>query len=678
MNNGVSYDMFYEILLNLREYFHSYGRIDDSNAKLDEITKLIAASYSLAFRGIHFDMQYVKQNAKKYAKKTENIAIGLRKTFEEEACQPMFQNEDGTNIFGAEPSLNIQPTENKLAEKLVSEIGKIDFIDLIHAHQYSDFDLINECFGHFVRDNFRNNKEDAQYMTPLEIVEPILDIVFSDMKQEGVFNDIERLEDFTIMDPTCGVGTLLMQSSNYFTKYISDNIDDPLVRSDIISNFRACGMIGQDKVDRMIRLSKINTLLLGGNISNINIGNSIVGSSFISKYKGKIDFIFTNPPFGAEYSKEELLLEDYPLLSGISSNSLFYPSELLLLDKSIDMLKPGGYLAIVLPDAVFSAKGVYSEYRDVLLENVSIKAVFELPAVTFAQAGTRTNTCVIYLQKKKPLEQEIYMSICNDVGYIVKERSGVPVKIKSGSNEMIEISSKIVNNSSRLKIVSAHPSVTMVCKEELIGNCLNPKFYAVDRLLTVEELQNAEDAGCQVKKLSDLVDCVTKSRKSRYVSGDVKHISVLHINPNTTISFRDVELFEPVCKGRECFEGDIIFSKINPRIPRMAVIPKTQYRLVCSNEFEIFRPKKGIDPYLFCHILRTDLVKKQILNLTSGTSSSHNRIKTEQLQEILIPLPGGKDAVIKMHRLNEILKNATNAIYDAENAISEVVDSWNE
>lgn len=181
-----------------------------------------------------------------------------------------------------------------------------------------------------------------------------------------------------------------------------------------------------------------------------------------------------------------------------------------------------------------------------------------------------------------------------------------------------------------------------------------------------------------MKKLSDLVDCVTKSRKSRYVSGDVKHISVLHINPNTTISFRDVELFEPVCKGRECFEGDIIFSKINPRIPRMAVIPKTQYRLVCSNEFEIFRPKKGIDPYLFCHILRTDLVKKQILNLTSGTSSSHNRIKTEQLQEILIPLPGGKDAVIKMHRLNEILKNATNAIYDAENAISEVVDSWNE
>ena len=33
-------DMIYEILLNLREEFHSNGRIDDSNAKLDEIIKI--------------------------------------------------------------------------------------------------------------------------------------------------------------------------------------------------------------------------------------------------------------------------------------------------------------------------------------------------------------------------------------------------------------------------------------------------------------------------------------------------------------------------------------------------------------------------------------------------------------------------------------------------------------
>ena len=51
MNKGVNYSMFYDILLNLREDFHSYGRIDDSNAKLDEMIKLICTSYSMALSG---------------------------------------------------------------------------------------------------------------------------------------------------------------------------------------------------------------------------------------------------------------------------------------------------------------------------------------------------------------------------------------------------------------------------------------------------------------------------------------------------------------------------------------------------------------------------------------------------------------------------------------------------
>ena len=62
-------------------------------------------------------------------------------------------------------------------------------------------------------------------------------------------------------------------------------------------------MIGQDKVERMVRLSKINALLLGCNISNINIGNSIIGNSKINSHIGSVNMIFTNPPFGAEIGR---------------------------------------------------------------------------------------------------------------------------------------------------------------------------------------------------------------------------------------------------------------------------------------------------------------------------------------------------------------------------------------
>ena len=45
MNKGVNYSMFYDILLNLREDFHSYGRIDDSNAKLDEMINVACINH---------------------------------------------------------------------------------------------------------------------------------------------------------------------------------------------------------------------------------------------------------------------------------------------------------------------------------------------------------------------------------------------------------------------------------------------------------------------------------------------------------------------------------------------------------------------------------------------------------------------------------------------------------
>ena len=61
MNKGVNYSMFYDILLNLREEFHSYGRIDDSNAKLDEMIKLICTSYSMALSGMQFSLEHIRQ-----------------------------------------------------------------------------------------------------------------------------------------------------------------------------------------------------------------------------------------------------------------------------------------------------------------------------------------------------------------------------------------------------------------------------------------------------------------------------------------------------------------------------------------------------------------------------------------------------------------------------------------
>lgn len=671
MNTGVNYKLFYEILLNLREAFHSYGRIDDSNTKLDEIIKLIMLSYYYAINGRRFSLELVRQTAVSQFGDEDQIAPTLRMLFEEAAEAPIYRNIDGTSIFGANATLNIQPSENVFAEKLVSEIEKIDFLNLIKDSQISNFDIINECFGHFVRENFRNNKEDAQYMTPAEIAIPVLEMIFSDFQKEHYFEKTDY-ESFAIMDPTCGVGTLLIEASRQYVRYIGKLNLPEEKKNALITRFLEIGMIGQDKVDRMVRLSKINTLLMGGNSGNIFIGNSISEHTEIDKLKEQVDLIFTNPPFGAEYNYGDLLQEDFELLDQLNCQTGNICSELLMLLKCLSLLKANGKLAIVLPDSVFSAKGLNAHVRNLILSHYRVNAVIEMPAVTFAQAGTRTKTSILYLTKCVPqTEDKIIMATCNDIGYTVKERMGVPVKITSGTNEMYDIVRVYTENSSNNQIISHTPSVTSVKKSDLIDEIINPSFYSADRLQTLSELETRNIEGYELRTLSEIVKCATLGRKNKNTSDVVKHISVLHINPDCTIDFQQMLSYDPISKGRTCSKGDVLFSKINPRIPRMTVVPEFDKDLVCSNEFEIFQPCADIGAYAICFLLKTSYVAKQIEHLTSGTSSSHSRIKREQLMDIKIPYPVSEAAKRELKEIDTLIKQSFEEKYIADAVLRE-------
>ena len=343
-----------------------------------------------------------------------------------------------------------------------------------------------------------------------------------------------------------------------------------------------------------------------------------------------------------------------------------------MLDKSIALLKENGYLAIVLPDSVFASKGNNSLYRDALLKQVYIKGVIELPSVTFAQAGTRTNTCILYLQKKQAVNgDKMFMALCEDLGYIVKEKMGVPVKISKGKNEMLDIAKALIEKQTDKRIILQKPSVTQITSLDLTENIIKPSFYAAERFVTVENITKGIRDGYTIKKLSEIAEFVTTSRKGFMVSESIKHISVLHVNSNSTINFNEVEQFVPVSKGRKVEPGDLIFSKLNPRIPRMAVVPKKEYDLVCSNEFEIIRPTGDIDAYMLCFLLKTSNVMVQIESMTSGTSSSHSRIKREQLGDILLPVPVSDDERKVCKKLGEKLKKAIEEIYQGESIISE-------
>jgi len=696
---------FSQVLNALREEFHSAGRFDDANAKLDEISKLLFLKFHEEKRRVEgkayrFSTQALQRLAESQFNDENALAKALGGLFEEIAKDPLYQNPDGTSVFGTYPRLNIQPTDDKFAAKVVELLNSTEpvrfYPDEKTRPREADFDVLNQAFGHFVRDLFRHTKEDAQYMTPPEAVTAMVDLAFSDIERNpDCLNRLlgkETAEPYIILDPTCGVGSFLIAALRRANDLIDAHVADPKACVQLKRRLRECLVWGQDKVDRMVRLAKLNLLLFGGNAASIVQGNSVLGASMLDELHGKVDLILTNPPFGAKFKLADLLRtgerQGYPMLrdcfaaNGDTKSRGKAPgrtiaSEIALLDRCLQLLRPGGRLLIVLPDNIVSAKGIYKKIRKWIDTKASVKAVIQLPSEAFAQAGTRTKTSIVYVQKEKPSQHTeksyIFMAVCEDMGYKVVERIGTPTKLPRGRNELIDIVDSYSRGvtttlaSEAPYIVSIQePAAVWIRRDSLLNGRWTPSFYSPRRLNAIEALHDLPSHSYQVLPLEHLADFVTRERPSKPASQEVRCISVLHVGEDGTINLRAVEKNKPQYPGRLCKEGDILFARINPRIQRVSVVPKLPYVTTCSSEFEILRARQGYSAHVIAALLRLPWVYDQIVSLTGGTSSSHNRIKDTELRQVLLPVPSSAEVLMA---LDTVLKQALTQRYEADDLL---------
>lgn len=151
---------------------------------------------------------------------------------------------------------------------------------------------------------------------------------------------------------------------------------------------------------------------------------------------GSLDCVISNPPFGVKIT-DEALLRRYELAriwnrqgdGGFRreerlSKRVF--SEVLFLERALDWLKPGGRLALVVPDGVLSEPST-TYARDWLLRRAVLSAVVSLPDETFyVESRTHTKTSVLLMRKKTDVELQVavggdwnysvFMAIAEKVG----------------------------------------------------------------------------------------------------------------------------------------------------------------------------------------------------------------------------------------------------------------------
>ena len=183
---------------------------------------------------------------------------------------------------------------------------------------------------------------------------------------------------------------------------------------------------------------------------------------------GKVDLLFTNPPFGSKIPvSDPAILEQYDLghswayekardkwtkTEGLQKSQ---PPEILFIERCVRFLKPGtGRLAIVLPDGILGSPGL-GYVREWILQHTRILASIDLHPDTF-QPFVSIQTSVLVLQRKpadliavesaagKINDYQVFMAVANHVGHD-KRGNKTYVRDRKG-NEVIEEIEELVKD----------------------------------------------------------------------------------------------------------------------------------------------------------------------------------------------------------------------------------------
>lgn len=379
------------------------------------------------------------------------ISKRIKGIFEELKSDKLF-----SEVFDGNEQINL--SERGLAY-IAGELAKYSFLD-------ATVDVKGTAYETIVSNTLK--QEAGQFFTPRNLIRCMVEMMDPD-------------ENMRVLDPACGSGGFLVIVLDHVRRKIAKRLYPELTGlyltekfnskevNDLVTDYAERMVFGFDFDPDLKKAARMNMVMAGdghANIFNVNsldypfgsktdelekIKNTITysvqnGADKDTAYdfedaRGKFDLIFTNPPFGAKVEVDFEISKRYELghnwskdtwgnfAKGNASSS--EAPEVLFIEQCYNFLKPGGRVAIVLPDGILGNPN--TEYvRDWILKRFKVLASLDLPVEMFLpQVGVQAS--VLFLQKKTDAERdaavngedyEVFMAIAETVG---KDRRGVPI-----------------------------------------------------------------------------------------------------------------------------------------------------------------------------------------------------------------------------------------------------------
>jgi type I restriction enzyme M protein len=649
-------------------YYHLY-----TNSNIPRAERLGAEMTRLLFCKIYDEIHNKEaQQFKMFPyESVDQVAQRIKKLFEK-------VKEKFSDAFDKDDKLYLDD------KSIVYVVWQLQKYDLLRANR----DVISESFQAFWGPGLRGEK--GQFFTPRNVVKMCVDILEPKLGER-------------IIDPACGSGGFLVECMARLWEKVNE---EP--KGEVFNN-----IFGIDKEIDLARICKAYMSIVGNGHYNIFCADSLVPDLWPEDMQNKIkdesfDIVLTNPPFGARISiADRNILKRYDLGHRWSKIGLnrWKPvptalqkqaPQVLFIERCLQLLRPGGRMAIVLPDGVFGnpSAGYILQY---IFQQAKVMAIISLASEAFLPS-THTKTSVLFLEKKVEStdihdDYEIFMAIANKVGH---DKNG---KITYKMNEKGEYilddnGNKIIDDdlpqiAERFKLFKEgklhyhdHLGFVLNFSEITKKFILIPSYYNPE---IEQELERMKQSGqYTLANMEELVkDKIISIKRghevgSRYYGmGNVPFVRTSDI-VNWEIKIDPVkcipeEIYKMYKDKQDIRENDILLVADGTfLIGRTAIVTSLDKKLVIQSHIRRIRCLKPevLHPYLLLYLLNTNIVQRQVDAKTfvqATISTVGNR-----LYEIVLPIPKDKELIRKIiENISEIIKLKENA----RQRMSEILNS---
>ena len=309
-----------------------------------------------------------------------------------------------TGVFPDDAKINLTPPHLSIC------VSSLETVKLFN----SNLDVVDEAFEYLMSKSSKGEK--GQYFTPRYVIDMCVKML-NPQVNEKMIDTAAGSSGFPVhtifhvwkqMQLQAGKAVSHLftatRKSNDELEYVQDNVfaidfDEKAVRV-----ARTLNLIAGDGHTNVMHL---NTLDYGrwGTVTKEETWNDTYNDGFkkLKKLNPEKDFatfnfdiVMANPPFAGEV-KEGQILNRYEL--GLKNGKIqkSVSRDILFIERNLNFLKPGGRMAIVLPQGRFN-NSTDKYIRDFIAERCRILAVVGLHGNTF-KPHTGTKTSVLFVQK---------------------------------------------------------------------------------------------------------------------------------------------------------------------------------------------------------------------------------------------------------------------------------------